>query len=508
MTSTAMTPLEAYRETMGGTPAERVRVALETAGPEPMVLGFDANGIQAMISASRRPIAMEGASDLLVRFDRARLDDRRTVFAGGGRGLMLVARDEVESRARELRESFSSKTCGGVLATAWAPFQADRPDASLRMLRLEMGIAKDGASPPREPLARANAYVCEDCRVRPRARRVPMGNDAYEACERCAEAVEAGRARRKRRTEMGSEVLSLEELAEEGQIAVVSADGNDLGTFFESLHDLPGLAAGSFVVGWIVEAAQRRAIQRVKEQQEARARARRDSKPSARWVDPVTGGDDVRVLLPPSSLLVYVDALLGAVDDLASRVDDMGGALREEQVSRLRSLKLGLGALVAPAHFDVVRLVGGAHDLERDAKRACRQREKKDHGVAYAYVTTGDAIDYEEKPGERFKSVAMDFAAWRRKVESARGLRALPYSQLGATLRPKSELSDAEATNLFRYQVTRHPAWQTWIDAQHPDVPGAWRDPARCAPDTIDRTLLDLLRLVRSEPDARRGGEG
>lgn len=107
---------------------------------------------------------MEGASQLLVDFDEDRLDDGRTVFAGGGRGLMLVHRKKADKLADSPRREFSEKTKDGVLATAIAPFSEGATAASLGMLRLKMGVAKDAAPGPEQPVGSSSGEVCTGIR--------------------------------------------------------------------------------------------------------------------------------------------------------------------------------------------------------------------------------------------------------------------------------------------------------------------------------------------------------
>lgn len=475
MNSTARQELSS----LGAEARAKVEQARARAGDAPMLVGFDANGIQAMLSASSRPIAMSGASALLLAFDEAQYGRPETVFAGGGRGLMVVKAEEADGVRADLVCAFREQTHGGVLATAAVPLRA--PDASLALLRLRMGIAKDAAPPPEEDDLQASDDACPDCRVRPRTTTIRRGDDAYESCARCAAFVRAGQEARKDKRSL---VMSLEDIEEGGQVAFVSADGNELGRFFASLSTLEALVAGSRAVAAIIGAAHEAGLDAV------------GSDDDGRVIPLVTGGDDIRVLLPPSKVRAYLEAALPEVERLAASASDLDGVLDDRQAGLLADLKLGAGVLVAPHHFPARRLLEGVHELEAAAKRRCRESGGSTSAIGFRYLTTGDALSGEAS--DRFPWTPILWSSWPRRVAVARALGQVPRSQVGATLQPKAVASEPEATNHFRYQVARTRAWRSFVD-EAAGAEDAWRDPERCRPDIVDQTTLDLFRLLERE---------
>lgn len=74
----------------------RVREALGTVGRAPWLVGFEAVGIQDFIAANGRPLAMEGASRLVERFDR---EIRDASGAGSGGGTVFAGLGSLEDTA-------------------------------------------------------------------------------------------------------------------------------------------------------------------------------------------------------------------------------------------------------------------------------------------------------------------------------------------------------------------------------------------------------------------------
>lgn len=487
--------LERYRKAMGATPAERVASAREAAGEAPALLGFDANGIQAMIGASKRPLAMRGASQLLTRFDDEVRCDRRTIFAGGGRALMVVSAAEADELGDRYRGLFRERTHGGVLAVATVPLGDDEEDA-LRRFRFAMGLAKDAAPPPSGDDLELNDEACPDCRRRAMSTTLHIGDGADPVCARCKALVETGR-KTQGDDERGK---SLEDLAESGRVAVISADGNDLGVFFQGLRTLEALSAGSFAVGEIVKRSHERALEAIDQ---------------SKTISPVTGGDDIRVLLPPSMVVPYVEAVMAAIEAEASQAGNMGGALSDTSAARLGQIRLGMGILVAPAHFSASRLLDAAHALEGQAKKRCRASTAKESGVAIRYITTGDSIDAKSgsegqssahraptsksvgdapESDVRLRTEPVLWSEWSARLVQADKLAAIPPSQVGTTLRPKSDMRPAEADNLFRYQLARdrQGGWRAFIEAL---TGRPWTELESANLSRLDRTVLDLMRL-------------
>ncbi len=450
----------------------RVERALASAGANPQLVGFEAVGIQEFITANGRPVAMEGACRLIKQFDAGNLDgpcSSGSVFAGGGRGLKLVPGDQLEEVVEQLQTRFRELTWGGQLAIAHVPFDVGAQAESLRWLRMRLDGAKDRAHPPTVPLPASASQICGDCRVRARATEYPGPEGPQPACRRCAAVVRAGR-------DSGAERWTFEEISNGGPIAVVSADGNNLGALFAGLRGLEEQALCSDLVKTIFESAHAAACPR--------------GKP---FVAPVVGGDDVRVFLPPEELLGYVTTLANTVHDLSARL--RGSGLPHTIREALKKLGVGVGAVVAPYHYPVHRLIDMAHDFEDAAKRACQE-----HGYrsAFDFVWLRSGEELSEGLGalasadRSFGALELGKQDFEGYLARARAIRAVPTSQRGMIVGARMDLDEDEFMNLFCYQIARSQPWQSWFDAC--DV--EWHNRAEVAANLPDRRLLDLAVLT------------
>ncbi|MBM3678239.1 MAG: hypothetical protein FJW96_10215 [Actinobacteria bacterium] len=447
--------------------------AIERAKSEPWLVASDANAIQEFVLASSRPIAMQGASALIEETDRALCADPATVFAGGGRALQVVSGAERQQRAESLVANFRHATGGGVLSVALAPYDATQPEQSLAWLRQRLTIAKDMAPAPDFGLAGPGDRQCTDCGVR-RAEHPSPRPDAGEdrICSRCLKSVRAGQKDRRR-----DEGWTIDEVAEQSKIAVVSADGNNLGAFFAGLPSLVAQAVGSELVTKIFE------------------RAHGDAAPGNPHVAPITGGDDIRVFLRPSDLLGYVQKLGSAVERHArAEAGRRDLPLPDDAMGRLGKLSIGIGAVVADHHLPAYRLIEFAHLLEQSAKR--KSRTTAGSTFDFAILTSGDEL-LQGRPtrsaGDRRPYLVSQLAA---ETERASALLRVPRSQwsiLDDGL-PGSGASgdEAELANLLRYQVSRNEDWQRWYTSCGVE----WRNPGEVVRGRPDRGTMALASLV------------
>ena len=269
---------------------ERVRHALGAAGSDPWLYGYDVVGIQEFVIARNRPIAMRGASETVIDFDKA---SGMNVFCGGGRGIgLLASEDAATERCKELIAQHRAK--GGVLVTAAVPYRPDRPAQSLSHLRAKLAIAKDAAPPPKGLLPKDKQTPCANCWMYLATHRIKRGETTVEVvCELCDAMIKRGR-------ETDGMSQSLSDLSPRHTIAAVSADGNGLGVFFDSLTNLEQTAAASQAISQIFREAHNAAVKKLTE----------------KFVPLVTGGDDIRVFLASEDLLVYVETLVRQVAGL------------------------------------------------------------------------------------------------------------------------------------------------------------------------------------------------
>jgi hypothetical protein len=272
---------------------------------------------------------------------------------------------------------------------------------------------------------------------------------------------------------------SIAEIAENGRIAVISADGNNLGALFDSLRGLVELAVVSEAVAAIFQRAHEEALSRI---------------PTDQRVPLMTGGDDVRAFLPPSAVLTYVETLVEVIESMASdHARAIGSRTSTETAKLLGDLGIGIGAVIANVYYPAWRLMDHAHVLERSAKAACYAHGWRS-GFDFAVVTTEDSMTVEpdRTPAARdIRPLRPRTDEWHAALRNARALARIPSAQLGV-LAAGQILGDAELGNALRYQVARSSAWQGWYTTCGID----WRNPAAVLEHRPDRGSLELARLL------------
>jgi hypothetical protein len=422
---------------------------------------------------------MEGASQLVGGFDDANLDgpdSTGTVFAGGGRGLKVVAYDQAKLVITALQDRYRAATCGGQLAVAQVPLDIADQAASLRWLRLHLNSAKDTApAPTRVPLPTKAAEKCTDCRIRKiTTEYTGAEGQAIPTCQRCADVVKAGREGVKKR-EGAKKRWTLEDISTKGVVAVVSADGNNLGALFAGLRSLEDSAICSDLVRDIFKQAHIAAC------------------PSdGRFVASVVGGDDFRVFLAPEHLIKYVTTLArqveGLSNDLASR--DLPAPICDA----LSGLGVGVGAIIAPFHFPASRLIEMAHELEDSAKVACLANGDRS-AFDFIWLKSGQEMSQGLASFEtngRPPPLSLSAGVVDEYVNRARAIREVPTSQRAMMVGARAQTDELEFMNLFRYQVARSPLWQQWFV----DCNVNWRDPVALGSNLPDGRLLDVAALT------------
>lgn len=458
---------------------ERLRRAREAAGNSPWLVGYDVNAIQEYVTANSRPVAMYGASQLIKSFDAEQLRAPGTIFAGGGRGLLMLNHADAKECVETLPGKYAERTVGGVLATAKVPWDESKSGASLRWLRLALENAKDAASRPTDVAPRGKRDQCERCRVFRAVERRHVADEETEfICARCAATTATGRDEHNNRQ-------SLVELSEDGKIAAISADGNNLGELFDSLDTLAATAAVS------------EAVREVFRHAHAAALARSGDK---RHVAPITGGDDIRVFIAPSAVADYVYTLAREVERGAETLGDLDGILRADQRRRFASLGVGVGVVVAGDRTSASWLMERAHKLERSAKSLCRPEKNGGRGrvrsaLDFAVLTTDEAFSEGNAAAAREagdpRPLALDEATWLPFLARVRALREVPSAQR-AVLAESRNLGAEEFANLFLYQVARSRKWQAWYES----IGVRWSNRDEVLKNRPDGATVEFLRVL------------
>ncbi|WP_437938420.1 Cas10/Cmr2 second palm domain-containing protein [Sorangium sp. So ce341] len=450
----------------------KVASAIASAGSPARLIGFEAVEIQRFVTASSRPVAIHGASEAIKLFDDFISRRVETVFAGGGRGVLVVPERHAPDHIEDLKREFRRLTHGSPLAVADAPFDPAGEAASLDWLRLKQATARYACDPEQFELDFSRG-ACADCHARPANRRSEKpDSDNESVCDRCYSLVRVGREIEKGEARGR---WTLEHLSTNGKIAVVCADGNHLGLFFRSLHSLAALAIGSAAISDIFKTAHREAMKHAGE---------------PRNVALVAGGDDLKAFLPPEAALEYVGALVSAVERQAAAVDGLAGALGAESLDRLRGLGVGVGLFVAPYQVPASRLVDQARDLEKEAKRFCLRNGARS-AVDFAIVASEGGV--EEASSRTRKGLHRPVAGdhWAQVLRNARALGEVPAAQRSAASDAWS-LDEAERDNRFYYQLARSESWQAWFRQCSVD----WRDRKAVRQHIPDPAMLALARLI------------
>jgi hypothetical protein len=458
---------------------ERVQRARQQGGREPTLLAYDANAIQQFVTASSRPVAMRGASATVDEFDAGHGAEPGCVFAGGGRGLLVVdGLDTAQERGGRLQTDFAARTFGGSLAVAFAPYRPDAEHASLRWLQQRLTVAKDEAPPPRPP--GSGRVLCEDCHEAWGTLRTTRTNASGLVCGRCAAMADVGRARR-----LADEAATLADLSQTNQVVALSADGNEMGRLFSALSSLEAVALASEAV---------RVLFRDALEDAARACSRGHG-----VVPLVAGGDDIRAYLGPEDLLSFASTFAAAVSRRGEALGTLAGALPGDGLARVG---VGIGAAMAGESHPASQLMSAAHALEKQAKRLCRDDGARS-AFAFVNLLSGEALREGEAPSNVVDLDPAAFAAVRQRAEA---LASVPATQRQQVLELRRGVGPEEFANAFRYQVARSREWQAFLAATGVD----FRDRAAVvasAPAPFDEELARLVTKERGA-EARRARQG
>lgn len=458
---------------------QQVRRARNQAGSTPWLVAYDANAIQDLIAANSRPIAMKGTSALIGEFDRHYLSRADAVFAGGGRGMLLVStREAAEQLCTDIENDFRRRTHGAVMATGAGPYNHAEQKESLDLLRLRLELAKDMAQPPGGILPTARQDSCDDCQAFRKGPPSPRPNSTGEfICDRCAAMIRHGQLTSENR-------WSLVDLSDATQVAVLSADGNNLGSLFATLPSLEACATVSALVGEVFLLAQAAAAERV----------------NNRLISVASGGDDVRAFLAPELCIPYLETLTEQVEaGLETAAGILSSVLSAVAKEQLQRAGIGVGILIADATFPASRLISLAHRLEDQAKLGCRSSTRRSafrSAVDLALMSAGELqIEAREVQDTRDgRPFSLESQTWKRTLQQATALKAVESSQR-AWLAEMHQLEPAEALNLFRYQVARSDKWQHYFDVIKVD----WRQKQRLDDAIPTAGLLTLAKLLEKQ---------
>lgn len=463
-----------------------VNDALAQLRGQTQLVGYDITGIQELVFSSRRPRAIKSCSVLIKQLDesfKASLPANTCrIFSGGGRGLFLAASpDQARDLCKVIREKFAKELIHGNLVTEHVPLERSPskggPEASITRLRQRMESAKEAAIPYAGVYPAGRGDECEGC-GHWKAEKPWKAADYNETlCCACHQLMSKGK---------DLKGISFVDVAEDGFLAFVSADGNGFGTFFSSLKTLEAWAAASVAIHTIFEGAHQAALETLKLRK-------------LKYLDPVFGGDDIKVLMPPSALLKYVQTLVEHVYAGIREAGNLEGVLDSQQHRQFQSLGVGIGAIIADAKFPATRLRAYAQQLEDRAKShrsTLGTPLRSTFDLEWLISYDGDAGITDAKQHSPYLPADPGSETWNTLISQATALSKVPTSQL-TLIAQRHQYSEAEFDNLLRYQVARTTSWKHYFR----DIQVDWtqaENVKRACPDT---RLLTLGKLLQRFPD-------
>lgn len=567
---------EVVEEPLGHPASTVYRGALrETFGGDPplALVAFDTPGVHDFVFRVRRPVDVGGGSHLIADFTSLKPTTRRirsvhqivgslghppgsVVFAGGGRGLVVVPAHGA-ARLREGLEEVLRQATGGDLETVTATVAAWPQD--LGAAAAPTAFANGGERPMSRYAATVSALMGRLSRARstrerfadtlpPKARRcdacrrrlatVPRPRAGEQLCVPCARRRELGGQLKKH----ADEARTFEDLAKkdpedpdaptDNMIAVLYADGANVGRAFQELDSM----ARHRALSESVEEAFRAAYEEVRKIPGLRGEEER-----LLCQAPIRGGDDLVVILPARAAL---EASRGIVRTVEAAFDSRHHPLLRDAFAdapqglrkRLDAFGVGIGIAFAELHFPVGFLVRYAEELLASAKariRASGQGTGKDplrSALDFLVLTSGSPLSESipglrqrhyrtpprgREPGLLLTERPFSLPELDRLLDGATHLRTVASSQLFA-LRQELLRGHALSRSFWRYQHARAKEGDGWAAYRKAhNVPLSqidsllWRDAAAPRGESgawKSTPVLDALEVLDLLPPQARGG--
>lgn len=508
-------------------------------GDEPplALVAFETPGIQRYVFKVRRPVDVFGGSLIIANFTRddsgasvyriladLALPEEGVVYAGGGGGLILAPVCQVGKLRGALEQSLSQETDDDLqtVTAALAVWPDDLsatpappvpgspvPGSLAEVLRPRYGRTRYAAtvasllrclSRERSGQERLGAVIssaeqekrCRACGER--VGEVPFfpGGAEELVCKSCEARREAGGWGKRD----ADQAQTFEEVVgDERYMAVLYADGANVGKAFQALESLEQHQALSSVVELAFEEAVQQVLGPLR-------RLRLDDETARlRFQAPIRGGDDLVLVLPARAAFAAVQALVPAIEShfnfdgnelLRSAFPKESADLRE----RIGNFGVGVGIVFASFHFPIQFLVEYAHDLLDSAKRRIRDGGCRS-AVDFIVLRSGNPLSssianlrenhYERKPngrenGLRFTRRPYTFQELDTFLERASALAEyVPRSQIHA-MRQEVLRGYTLSRSLWLYQHARSRQRESWA---------AYRDALGVGLDEVDTLLWE-----------------
>ncbi len=442
------------------------------------LLAWDANSIHSFVFDTTNATGIRGASDALKRLDDRlltgtglELDRNQILFAGGGRGLAVVARADVDHISQRLHALFAKETRIATCSVESAPIVAGDYSFGDQVRALDQAIAQSRllTGPDAEPMVPFFAARCGVCGRRAAAVKIPRGTSREERleCEPCYRRIQEG----KKNVRFQNEPTDYESIADNvkgGFFAVVYFDGNGIGRMILNLQSPLDYAAFSRTISDLVRDAFNSLAVGYGLREEG------GDAPSAKgsaYQRPICGGDDLVAILPGDIAVPFARDLLALFQHRA----DGNPVLQHLGVGKLGA---SAGVAIGHAKFPIRHLLAESEALLKSAKKRVYTKgadgRKARNGLDFGIVTDGSPrIESVEPP--RWAARADDFilsgrpysldefarlsSRFRVVRDAARGIgrtqlfSVADYAQAGA----------AQLRNHVLYQVGRREGWRDLI---------------------------------------------
>ncbi|MFP3939777.1 MAG: Cas10/Cmr2 second palm domain-containing protein [Thermoanaerobaculia bacterium] len=544
------------------------------AEPPLALVAFDTPGVHDYVFRVGRPVDVAGGSHLVAALTDAdlagsageylgrsidSLDDLLTraghplgamIFAGGGRGCVVVPAHRAPELQRALEQVLSGVTAGDLTTvtaalpcwpedlgseaapTASAGSPATRYGATISVLMAALGrerSRREAFGETVEPRARR----CDACRRRKGT--VSRRQVDEWICPGCAARRSLG-GRLKKGANEGATFLDLVP-EDDPRLALLYADGANVGAAFQQVDAPPRHRALSLAVEEAFDAA----VHAIREAPELR-----DADDRLLCQCPIRGGDDAVLILPA---LQAFEATRTLIDTVESRFDLTGNPLLRDAFtdapetlrSSVATFGVGVGIVFGAAHFPVGFMVRYAEELLRSAKShlhagdalAAKDDPTPRSAVDFLVLGSGNPLSTSiqnlrrnhlyRPPADGEPGLALTEGPWSRQafedlLAEARALRKVPRSQLFA-IRQEIFRGPTLARSLWRYQHGRAKPGSEW--ARYRQDRGAGIEavdellfrPAENPPDEgewLSTRFLDALEAVELLPTndtATRGVE-
>lgn len=538
--------------------------------PPLALVAFDTPGIQSYVFAATRPIDIRGGSQTIADLTAdesvdasllrhlaatpAAVPASTVIYAGAGGGLLLVAASEADAVAATV-EGILRRGTGGALRTitstlpAWPrdlSAEPAKPDpeigkvlgptlatssyaAALSTLESLRQAARSRSESVPDPIpSNKNPERCHVCGGRQATNTRSRGGDrpAEKLCPSCWSRWQRGRDAVETREEPETFVDLLEDLdggdgSAAGHLAVLYADGANMGRAFQLL-DSP---ARHRALSLAVDQAMGRAADAVR-----RAMAERFGDDELRLQTPISGGDDLVLILPA---VFAFDAARLLIRHFESYFDparqpwltDAFGAGDTLLGRSVASFGLGIGVAVGEARFPVHFLQTYAQELLKSAKKAIHEKDEARSAVDYLVLRTGTPLStaitrlrelHDRRPATDGRNgvqlterpyTAEEFEALLDRLPA---FRRVPPSQIHA-VRREIEKGYELSRSFWRYQHARaeekeERGWRVFRERLGADLAEVdsllWRERNDVSTDSsTDRirwstTYLDALELL------------